>query len=189
MGRQALILVDVQNDFCPGGSLAVRDGDQVVPVLQTWAERLSAEGGLIVTTQDAHPPHHISFQDRGGPWPPHCVAGTPGFALHPDLKLPPHTAFHKGFLADVDAYSGFEGKQVEPDTGQDLADYLRQNQIDHLYVGGLATDYCVKATVLDALNLGFAVTVLVDAVRGVNVHPEDSAAALDEMARQGAVLQ
>lgn len=187
MNHEALIIVDVQNDFCPGGSLAVSTGDEIIPVLQAWVERFQIENQTIITTQDAHPPNHISFYARGGPWPPHCVKDTWGFALHPRLTLPQHAVFLKGYLEDVDAYSGFEG--VHSDGNLPLEKYLRQLHIDTLYVGGLATDYCVRATVLDALRRGFSTTVLVDAVRGVNVNPSDSERALKEMVKMGARLQ
>ncbi|PSR22452.1 MAG: nicotinamidase [Sulfobacillus acidophilus] len=193
MAHEALIIVDVQNDFCPGGSLAVPHGDQVVDAINSWvAER--ASDLLIVTTQDAHPPNHVSFHAQGGPWPPHCVVGTWGFELHPSLRVVPSAQFYKGSSPDVDAYSGFEGRlasspSVVPEKSVSLADFLHQQNVVALYVAGLATDYCVKATVLDALSLGFPTTVLLDGVRGVEVHPGDSQAALDEMARQGARLQ
>lgn len=192
MGQEALIIVDLQNDFCPGGSLAVPQGDQVVSVIQDWAERFQRQNKCVITTQDAHPPDHVSFRDRGGPWPPHCVVGTRGFELHPDLKLAAHPRFHKGFLRDVDAYSGFEGRLVQDQStdhdAPSLEQYLRQQNIDTLYVGGLATDYCVRATVLDALKRRFTTTVLLDAVRGVNVNPSDSDKALEDMQRHGARL-
>lgn len=189
MGREALVIVDLQNDFCPGGALAVDQGDQVVPVIQAWVDQFQRDGRCVVTTQDAHPPHHISFHERGGPWPPHCVVGTPGFELHPGLTLAPHPQFHKGSDPDIDAYSGFEGTLANPgEEPQTLEQYLRAHAIDTLYVAGLATDYCVRATVLDAIEKGFHTTVLVDGVRGVDVNPGDSRRALDEMAQKGARL-
>lgn len=189
MSQTAFILVDVQNDFCPGGSLAVPDGDQIIPVVNQWARHVYDQGGVIVTTQDSHPPNHISFRDRGGPWPPHCVVGTDGFSLHPGLSLPPHTPFIKGFLPDVDAYSGFEGIMAGGGDVMPLETFLRKSGVAALWVAGLATDYCVKATVLDALRLGFRTTVLQDGVRGVNLEAHDSLHALEEMARHGAILQ
>ncbi|NMP22121.1 bifunctional nicotinamidase/pyrazinamidase [Sulfobacillus harzensis] len=190
MPQKALIIVDLQNDFCPGGALAVTNGDQVVPVIQDWVNRFHHDHQLIVTTQDAHPSNHVSFQAQGGPWPPHCVVGTPGFRLHPDLWLPADTPqFHKGFREDQDAYSGFEGLLSEG--GQRtllLADFLRQNGVTEVYVAGLATDYCVRATVLDALKEGFKTWVIADGVKGVDVNPGDSDRALVEMARRGAEL-
>lgn len=187
MEQPALIIVDVQNDFCPGGALAVQGGDAVIPVLQHWVEKFHADGRPIITTQDAHPPHHISFAERGGPWPPHCVQDTWGFAIHPNLVLPEnHVAFLKGTAPDVDAYSGFEGTLAG--SQQSLEEFLREHAIDTLYIGGLATDYCVRATVLDGLRLGFRTYVIRDGTAGVNVHPHDSERALAEMAKAGARL-
>ncbi len=188
MGHDALIIVDVQNDFCPGGSLAVLEGDQVIPVLQEWVNRFAKQGHLIVTTQDAHPPGHISFLEQGGPWPPHCVKDTWGFEVHPGLKLPSHAAFYKGYLPDVDAYSGFEGTLVPAPEPRSLEEFLRRNDVNTLYIGGLATDYCVKATVLDALKRGFSTRVIVEGVRGVNLHAQDSQEALKAIRKQGAQL-
>lgn len=192
MAHEALIIVDVQNDFCPGGSLAVPDGDRVIPVIQQWVDRFQQQGHAIITTQDAHPSDHMSFRERGGPWPPHCVVGTRGFDLHPGLNLPPHAVVHKGYERDHDAYSGFEGTvqwlSTELPEPVSLQDYLRSEGVDTVYVAGLATDYCVKATVLDALKAGFDTAVIADGVRGVDVQPGDSEKALAEMVRRGARL-
>jgi nicotinamidase/pyrazinamidase len=190
MACEALIIVDVQNDFCPGGALAVPNGDQVIGAIESWVATRSSDL-IVVTTQDAHPPDHVSFHARGGPWPSHCVVGTWGFERHPALRIVPNAQFYKGFNRDVDAYSGFEGRlgsspSMAATNTVSLADFLRQQDAVDLYVAGLATDYCVKATVLDALALGFPTTVLLGGVRGVDVHPGDSQAALDEMARRGA---
>jgi nicotinamidase/pyrazinamidase len=187
MSQVAFIIVDVQNDFCPGGSLAVPNGDRVIPFINEWAARVYEKGGVVATTQDSHPPNHISFRERGGPWPPHCVPGTSGFTLHPNLSLPPHAEFIKGYLPDVDAYSGFEA--ISTEDGTPLEDFLRHHGVTEVWVAGLATDYCVKATVLDALALDFATTVLLDGVRGVNIQAEDSTRALEEMAQHGAQLR
>ncbi len=190
MEHPALMIVDVQNDFCPGGALAVPEGDQIIPIVRAWAEDFFRQGYPIVTTQDNHPPHHISFGERGGPWPPHCVQGTLGFALHPALQLPPHAVCLKGEDPDQDAYSGFEGLVEGPEGNREpLASFLHRASVDTVYVAGLATDYCVKATVLDALKAGFRTIVLRDAVRGVDVNAGDSARALEEMAGQGAEIR
>lgn len=174
----ALILVDVQNDFCPGGALAVPDGDQVVEPLN----RVSEWFPLVVATQDWHPPHHASFRAQGGPWPPHCVAGTVGAELHPALNVGAiDLNVKKAIQPDQEAYSGFDG---EPD----LAELLSTQGVKRVFVGGLATDYCVKATVLDALKQGFEAVVLTDAIRGVDVEPGDSEKALQEMQAAGAIL-
>jgi nicotinamidase/pyrazinamidase len=187
----ALVVVDVQNDFCPGGALPVPHGDDVVPVLNAWVEAFRRADRPVGYTQDWHPPDHASFRPRGGPWPPHCVQGTRGAAFHPDLRVE-GTLFRKGFDPDRDAYSGFEARRVEGgeirmDTG--LADWLREGDVRTVYVGGLATDYCVRATVLDALAAGFATVLLEDGVRAVDVQPGDGEKAIEEMRRAGATVR
>lgn len=175
----ALLIVDIQNDFLPGGSLAVPRGDEVVPVLNRYIERFRARSLPVYATRDWHPPDHCSFQARGGPWPPHCVAGTPGAGFAPALALPPDTVvISKAASPDKDAYSGFEGT--------DLAQRLRDAGARRLFIGGLATDYCVLNTVKDALSRGFTVLLLEDAVRAVNVRPDDGEKAMKEMIRLGA---
>jgi len=174
--RTALIAVDVQGDFLPGGSLAVPDGFAVVQRL------LDAAGGvdLVVATRDWHPPDHVSFAARGGPWPVHCVAGTPGAALHPEIDRVAAVVVGKGSNPDVEAYSGFDGTP--------LAALLRGAGVERVVVGGLATDYCVRATVLHALAEGFAVTVLGGAVRAVDAQPGDGERAMEEMRAAGATV-
>lgn len=175
----ALLVVDVQRDFLPGGALAVPDGDRIVPVLQRHLERFERAGRPILFTRDWHPADHMSFRAQGGPWPPHCVAGTPGAGFAPGLDLPAAAQLvSKGTRPDAEAYSGFEG------TG--LAARLRQQGVQRLFVGGLATDYCVRATVLDALREGFEVLLLGDAVRAVDVRPGDGERALRDMLQAGA---
>ncbi|MCL8206639.1 MAG: nicotinamidase [Actinomycetia bacterium] len=186
----ALIVVDLQNDFCPGGSLAVPDGDAVIPRVNRWVEAFSAQGRPIAYTQDWHPADHVSFRQRGGPWPPHCVQGTSGAALHPAL-LVRGTLFRKAFEPDRDAYSGFEGVRTDPDgrlTDETLARWLHRLGVRRLLVVGLATDYCVRATALDGLRGGFAVEVDPAACRPVDVTPGDGERALAELRRAGAVL-
>jgi nicotinamidase/pyrazinamidase len=186
-GKDALILVDVQNDFCPGGALAVKDGDQVVAVLNRYVERFTKAGLPIFATRDWHPERTTHFITGGGPWPPHCVQGSKGAQFHPDLKLPHATVIvSAGMGSDEDGYSGFLGRD---ESGATLADLLRRRGIDRIFVGGLATDYCVKHTVLDGLKYGFKVVLLEDAVRGVNLKSDDSERAIDEMARAGAQKQ
>ncbi len=183
----ALIVVDVQNDFCPGGSLAVPEGHIVVPVLNEYMARAADAGIPIFASRDWHPEHTRHFAAHGGPWPPHCVQGTPGAEFHPALRLPPGTVVvSKGMSAEDQGYSALEA--VLPD-GQPLADALRARGVRHVYVGGLATDYCVRATVLDALKEGFATSVLVDASRPVDVQPGDGERALNEMLAAGAEPQ
>ncbi|MFB0569098.1 MAG: bifunctional nicotinamidase/pyrazinamidase [Nitrososphaeria archaeon] len=177
--RSALIVVDVLKDFCSGGALAVPDGDKVVPVLNKYIELFSQAGAAIYATRDWHPSNHISFRLRGGIWPPHCVQGTDGAEFHPDLKLPKGTmVMSKGANPDSEAYSGFEGT--------DLETLLKERGVNRVFVGGLATDYCVKNTVLDALKAGFEVVLLEDASRGVNLKPRDSEEAIEQMTKKGA---
>ena len=180
----ALLIVDVQNDFCPGGALAVPDGDAVVPVLNRYIELFKARGLPIFASRDWHPAVTSHFQPYGGTWPPHCVQGTPGAAFHPALGLPPQALIlTKGTDPESDAYSAFQAVTAD---GSPFDRFLRENGITHLYVGGLATDYCVRASVLDARRLGLAVTLLRDAVRGVNLQPGDAEQAMAEMAAAGA---
>jgi nicotinamidase/pyrazinamidase len=174
---RALVIVDFQNDFCPGGALAVTDGDAIAGRLNG----LAGSGGydLVVATRDWHPPDHGSFAAQGGPWPVHCVAGTPGAELHSSLdRAPIDVVVDKGQDPGTEGYSGFEGTR--------LAELLRERDIDDVTVAGLATDYCVKNTALDALRQGFAVTVDAAATRGVEVQPGDSERALDEVRGAGA---
>ena len=178
----ALILVDIQNDFCPGGALAVDEGDQIVEVVN----RLMPQFQLVISTQDWHPAGHVSFKARGGPWPPHCVQGTEGAELHRALDRERISYyFRKASSPDRDAYSEFEGTD---DQGRTLDEALKSHNIKRVYVVGLATDYCVKATALDAVKHGYEVYVVTDAVRAVNVAPDDGEKALEEMERAGARL-
>jgi nicotinamidase/pyrazinamidase len=180
----ALIVVDVQNDFCPGGALAVDGGDAVVPVLNAAGAAFAAAGLPIFASRDWHPARTTHFQPFGGVWPPHCVQDTPGAAFHLALRLPPATiVVSKGMGAEEDAYSAFQARL--PD-GSGLAEALRAAGVRRVCVGGLATDYCVKSTVLDALAAGFAVSVLLDASRGVNLRPHDAEEALQQMVEAGA---
>ena len=182
--KPALIVVDMQNDFCPGGALAVPNGDRVVPVINDYARRFGTAGLPIFASRDWHPRETTHFVSGGGAWPPHCVGGERGAEFHPDLHLPGTTrVVSKGQGATEDAYSAF---QARDESGALLPDLLRQAGADIVCVGGLATDYCVKATVLDALRSGFRATLLVDASRGVNVVPGDSEEAIAEMVGAGA---
>ena len=177
--KSALVIVDVQRGFCPGGSLPVPRGDEVVPVLNAYIELAQKAGATIVASRDWHPPDHISFRSRGGPWPQHCVRGTPDAEFHPGLRLPPETiVVSKAQDPDAEAYSAFEGTQLEAK--------LKERAVERLFVGGLATDYCVKNTVLDALRLGFEVYLLTDAIRAVDVQPGDGERAIQEMLAAGA---
>ncbi len=176
----ALVVVDVQNDFLPGGSLAVQRGDEIVPVLNGYLAAFQLKGMPIFATRDWHPLNHCSFKAFGGPWPPHCVAGTHGAAFAPGLELPASIiVISKATQPDKDAYSGFEGT--------DLDARLRAQRVRRLFVGGLATDYCVLNTVKDGLALGYEALLLEDAIRAVDVQPDDGRKAEDEMIRLGAI--
>jgi len=173
---EALLIVDFQNDFCPGGTLPVPDGDAI----STRVDELLDSGrfDLVVATRDWHPPDHASFEAQGGPWPPHCVQGTPGAELHPSIDRSRVDAIvDVGSGQSDEGYSGFEKS--------DLAQILRSNDIDAVTVVGLATDYCVRATALDALREGFAVTVDSEGVRGIDVEAGDSERALAEVRAAG----
>ena len=183
---KALVIVDVQNDFCPGGTLVVAGGDRVAAPLARLAARCAAAGLPVFASRDWHPPDTAHFQDAGGPWPVHCVRDTPGAELHPDLVLPPEAVIlSKGVDPQADGYSAFEARD---EAGRDLVELLRAAGVDHLLVGGLATDYCVRATVLAALARGLRVSLLTDAVAGVNVQPGDADRAIEEMVAAGAQL-
>jgi len=175
----ALILVDVQTDFLPDGNLGVPHGDEVVPVLNRYAEIFQANKLPVFATRDWHPPNHCSFADQGGPWPPHCIANTPGAAFAPNLRLPPQSVVvSKAERVEQDAYSGFEGT--------DLDTRLKRAGVRRVFVGGLATDYCVLNTVRDARKLGYEVFLLTDGSRAVNVQPDDGRKAEEEMRGLGA---
>ena len=174
----ALIVVDVQRDFLPGGSLAVPDGDAVVPVLNHYMARFSSAGLPVIATRDWHPENHSSFKAQGGPWPPHCIRGTPGAEFAPGLRLPDDVVIVSKAAHDEDAYSAFDGTK--------LAMQLRAQGVKRVFVGGLATDYCVLETVRDALKAGFDVVLLGDAIRAVGLQPHDESNALATMQAAGA---
>ena len=173
-----LVVVDVQNDFCPGGALPVKDGDRVVPVLNKYIEKFRESKAPIIFTRDWHPPNHISFREQGGPWPPHCVQNTDGAKFHSELLVPPEGEVISKADKKDEAYSFFQGT--------DMARRLRERGTKRLLVGGLATDYCVRETVLDGLKYGFDVYYLDDASRAVNVKPGDAENAIEEMMAKGA---
>ena len=196
MIKRALIVVDVQNDFCPGGALAVRDGDAVVPIIND----LMDDYDVVVATQDWHPADHLSFAmnhesknvgdviELNGQsqvlWPSHCVQNSSGAEFHPDLDTKKfERVFHKGELRHVDSYSGFFDNDHQHATG--LGKYLREQNVDAVTVCGLATDYCVKATALDAQELGFKTRLLSAACRGVDLQSGDSERSIEEMRAQG----
>lgn len=175
----ALLIVDVQNDFCPGGALAIEKGDEVVSVLNPWIENAFQKGVPVYASRDWHPVGHISFTDQGGNWPPHCIQDTAGAAFHKDLALPANTVVvTKGVRFDRDQNSAFDG------TG--LAEELRRNGIERVFVGGLALDVCVQASVLDALDEGFETVLLLSATRPVT--EEGGRKAAEKMKEAGAVI-
>jgi nicotinamidase/pyrazinamidase len=183
--KDALIIVDVQNDFCPGGALAVSGGDEVVAVLNRVIERFAEAGLPIFATRDWHPKNTSHFKTHGGLWPAHCIQGTKGAEFHAELKLGNDAVVvSKGMAPDEDSYSGFQATDA---SGTPLAELLRLKEVGRIFVGGLATDYCVKHTVLDGLAEGFEVVLLADAIRAVNLKPDDGESAIDEMVRAGAV--
>lgn len=196
---KALILVDIQNDFCPGGALAVRQGDKIIPLVN----QLQKEFPLVVATQDFHPLNHKSFASNnpgttvgemgelnGLPqvmWPNHCVQGTSGAEFHPGLKLNSvRKIFKKGTNPEVDSYSGFFDNDQKTATG--LGDYLKQAGVTEVTVVGLALDYCVKATALDARRLGFKTTVIISATKAVNLNPGDDQKAIKELQDAGVII-
>lgn len=182
--RRALLVVDVQNDFCPGGALAVAQGDKVVPALNRYIEISSKNKIPVIASRDWHPRQTKHFKEFGGVWPVHCVRNTPGAAFHPALKFPAQTiVVSKGIDPDKDSYSAF---QAVDERGRPLRDILKDAGVKELWIGGLATDYCVKASVLDALQ-HFKVKLLMDAIAGVNIHPDDARAAIEEMLKAGAL--
>jgi len=175
----ALMIVDVQKDFLPGGTLAVPKGDEVIRPLNRYLAMFVQRNLPVFASGDYHPPNHCSFQAQGGPWPPHCVAGTPGAGFAANLSLPDSTnVIRKGGKPDYEAYSAFEGT--------DLAPRLRAVHAMRVFIGGLATDYCVLNTTRDAVKLGFEVFLLRDAIRAVDAHPDDGEKAEAEMRELGA---
>lgn len=175
----ALIIVDVQQDFLPGGTLGIEGGDAIIRPLNRYVKEFARLGLPVFATRDWHPPDHCSFREQGGPWPAHCVAGTTGAAISPRLLLPSGTqVISKATLPQSEAYSGFQGT--------DLASGLRELGCRRVFIGGLATDYCVQATSLDALREGFEVVIMGDAVRPVEARPGDGARAFATMIAQGA---
>lgn len=177
----ALIIVDVQNDYLPGGKLGISHGDQVVPILNGYIDLFLTKGLPIIATRDWHPVNHRSFQAQGGPWPPHCIADSHGAQFAADLRLPLDTAIiSKVTVSDKETDSGFEGAELEA--------VLRSHGVRRVFVGGLAADYCVLNTVKDALENSYQVFLLGDAIRAVNVHPDDGRKAEQEMIAKGAVM-
>jgi nicotinamidase/pyrazinamidase len=190
MAKRALIVVDVQNDFCPGGALAVTEGDQVVAPINKLVDEFRARGDLVIYTKDYHPSSHISFKVNHpeGIWPPHCIQNSEGVKFHPELKVKGQT-FYKAFTPEQDSYSGFGGRREPEVEAQSLEAYLKEQGVGEVVVVGLALDYCVKSTAIDAHNLGFKSTVLLEGTRAVNVQPEDATKAIEEMKERGIVVK
>ena len=177
----ALIIADVQLDFLPGGALGIANGEKVIPPVNAYIRRFAEAGNPVFLTRDWHPGNHLSFRGHGGVWPPHCVADSPGAAFSPELVIPGDNKYiiSKGTAREFDAYSGFQGTM--------LLSLLQERGIRRVMVGGLATDYCIKNTVLGALNCGFTVFVLQDACQGVDVSPGDCDRAWEAMLLAGAI--
>jgi nicotinamidase/pyrazinamidase len=180
----ALLIVDVQNDFCADGKLAVPEGDAIVPVLNKYISFFVHNKWPVFASRDWHPKKTAHFKEFGGQWPEHCIQDTPGAKFHPLLRLPQDALILSGGMdADKDGYSAF---QAVDSRGNEFTHLLNTFSIKELFVGGLATDYCVKWSVLDALKFGFKVTLLTDAIKGVDLKPKDSEAAIEEMVNLGA---
>ena len=177
---QALIVVDVQNDFCPGGMLAVPHGDDVIAPLNKLIDEFLERGAPVYKSRDWHPPTTKHFAAYGGTWPAHCVQNTKGAEFHPDLRDDPRIVVISKGLGDTDCYSAFDET--------DLAERLHKQNVEEVIVGGLATDYCVKTTVLDVLKHGFRVKAVENAMRAVDLQPGDGARAIREMRNAGAEI-
>lgn len=176
----ALLIADVQNDFLPGGALGIRGGDEIIPPLRTYIHRFHSRGLPIFLSRDWHPPNHCSFRNRGGPWPVHCVAGSPGSLPPQGFEAPLSVVIiYKAIDADQEAYSAFQDTPLQR--------HLRAIGARRLFIGGLATDYCVLNTVKDARALGYDVRLLMDGIKAVNLRPDDGQNAEQEMIRLGAV--
>ncbi|MFA6164624.1 MAG: isochorismatase family protein [Methylobacter sp.] len=175
----ALLVIDIQNDFLPVGSLAVPEGEQVIPVLNGYIDQFVKRQLPVFATRDWHPSNHCSFIQQGGPWPEHCITGSKGAEFSADLHLSASThIISTGIDVDQEGYSGFENPVLKLQ--------LDNAGVSRLFIGGLATDYCVLSTVRDALNYHYKVLLLIDAIRAVNVRPQDGENAINEMIQQGA---
>ncbi len=182
--KKALLIVDVQNDFCPGGALGVPEGDKIVPYINKYIKIFSKKKLPIFATRDWHPIKTKHFKDFGGVWPVHCIQNTRGAQFYPKLRLPKETILlYKGIYPDKDGYSAFE---AENENGMSFLSLLKRLGVQEIYISGLAIDYCVKFSTSDALKQGFKVKLLMDAVKGVNLRPNDSERAIKEMVKKGA---
>lgn len=184
--KKALLVVDMQNDFCPGGALSVPEGDKIIPKINKYIKIFVKKNLPIFVTRDWHPVRTQHFKDFGGAWPVHCIQNNQGAQFHPELKLPKSAILlYKGMDPTQDAYSAF---QAENESGVKLPQLLKIMGISELYIGGLATDYCVRFSSRDALKQGLKVKLLTDAIKGVNLKPQDSDKAINEMVKLGAKL-
>jgi nicotinamidase/pyrazinamidase len=184
--QSALLVVDIQKDFCAGGALAAPGGDDIIPAVNRHLADARAREVAVYATRDWHPEQTSHFKEYGGTWPPHCVQGTLGAQFHPDLKLPPDAiVVNKGDDPHRHGYSAFDGHTA---AGKSLLDDLRDRRIKRVYVMGIATDYCVRESALDALRAGLEVRVLADAIAGIDVRPGDAQRALDEISAAGAQI-
>lgn len=182
--HSALLVVDMQIDFMPGGALSVPEGDAIIPRVNAYIAQFRMSGAPVYATRDWHPPVTKHFQAQGGLWPPHCVQGTPGAEFHPRLRLPEDVIIlSKGMDPEEDAYSAYQARNLQEDRALD--EYLEAHGIQHLYIAGLALDYCVKWTSLDAVRDGLGVTVLIDATRAVNLAPHDAEETIETLVRAG----
>jgi len=182
--EKALLIVDVQNDFCPGGALGIKGGDKIIPAINKYIKIFVSQEFPVFASRDWHPRKTLHFKEFGGAWPVHCIKNTKGAAFHPKLRLPKEAILlYKGMDPRKESYSAF---QAQDSRGRPLANLLKTFGIEELYIGGLATDYCVKFTVLDAMRRGFKVKILLDAIRGVNLKPNDSQDAIRKMLKIGA---
>ena len=182
--KKALLVVDVQNDFCPGGALGIPNGHQIIPAINRYIKAFQKENWPVFVTRDWHPQFTRHFKKFGGAWPEHCIEGSPGAQFHPDLEFPKEAfVMSKGMDMEKDSYSAF---QAIDGNGTAMANLLKNLEIREICICGLATDYCVKYSALDALNEGLEVFILSDAIAGVNLQPEDSRIAIEQMVVCGA---
>jgi nicotinamidase/pyrazinamidase len=182
--KKALLAVDIQNDFCPGGALGIAAGDKIIPFVDKYIKIFSQNKLPVFISRDWHPAKTTHFKKFGGVWPRHCIQNTRGAGFHPKLKIPPEAIIiSKGMNPEEDSYSAFQARDTN---GQSLRDLLKNFGIEEIYIAGLATDYCVKYSAIDALKSGFRVKVLKDAIAGVNLKPADSKEALAQMKTMGA---
>jgi nicotinamidase/pyrazinamidase len=180
----ALLVVDVQNDFCPGGALGVPEGDKIVPAINKYINFFTKKKLPILLTRDWHPVQTKHFKPFGGIWPVHCLQNSKGAAFHPELKIPKGAIFlYKGMDSQQDSYSAFH---AEDERGMSLLHLLKLFGVQQIYIAGLATDYCVKFSSADAIKYGFKVKILIDAIKGVNLKPDDSEKAIQKMVKNGA---